>query len=224
MLRERPDGLSADWRSGWREHRADQPGRLAVLVHEVRSPVAALRAIAEAAGHDDFEPSAVLDAIPLAVAACRGIERIVTDVAVASVRLEEVDAEALVLGVVAAASLSGPVRAGSAAPAARRRPAPDPTGADNLVATRPPRVSRRRGPRLGRAGARVLLAVAKGRGSPRDQSRIFETGCGSTRRRSGSRARDRGRSPNARRDADRPVRLARLDIHDRASRCPRRPP
>lgn len=162
---------------------ADQPGRLAILVHEVRSPVAALRAIAEAARRDDFENSAVLDAIPLAVAACRGIERVVTDIAVASVRLEEVDAGALVLGVVASASVSGArVRAEVepgllpvAADPLRIRQALDNLvsnallhGAvdDDVVVSATSDVGH------------VLLAVADaGEGiAPEDQSRIFETG------------------------------------------------
>jgi two-component system sensor histidine kinase BaeS len=162
---------------------ADQPGRLAILVHEVRSPVAALRAIAEAARRDDFESSAVLDAIPLVVAACRGIERIVTDVAVASVRLEEVDAEALVVGVVTAVSLSGArVRAEvePGLPPVAADPLRIRQALDNLVSNALLHASRDEEVVVSATsrGAHVLLAVADaGEGIAReDQSRILEAG------------------------------------------------
>jgi signal transduction histidine kinase len=81
--------------------------RLAVLVHELRSPVAALSAVAEAAA------GAATDDLPrrrlaeLAVAAARAIERIVMDIAVTSVRMEPLDVEALVHDAVAAFSVRG---------------------------------------------------------------------------------------------------------------------
>jgi signal transduction histidine kinase len=69
--------------------------RIAVLVHEVRSPVAALSALAEALSESPAgDPRREL--VGLALAACRAIERIVVDAAVASVRLEPVDVLALV--------------------------------------------------------------------------------------------------------------------------------
>ena len=84
----------------------DDAKRLAVLVHEVRSPVAALGAIAEAARGDSKEGDrrALVD---LALAACRAIERIVTDAAVASVRLEPTDVADVVGEAVQAAVLGG---------------------------------------------------------------------------------------------------------------------
>jgi two-component system, OmpR family, sensor histidine kinase BaeS len=162
---------------------ASDADRLAILVHEVRSPVAALRVIAEAARRDDFEPSAVLDAVPLALAACRGIERIVTDVAVASVRLEEVDAASLVLDVVAATSLAD-ARVRAEVQPGLMPVAADPLrlrqALDNLVSNALLHGSRDEEVVVSATsrGQHVLLAVADaGGGIPlEDQSRIFETG------------------------------------------------
>jgi signal transduction histidine kinase len=81
--------------------------RLSVLVHEVRSPVAALAAIAETAAESAAGDSARADLARLAVAACRAIERVVMDVAVASVRLEPVDLGVLAEDAVAAYLLRG---------------------------------------------------------------------------------------------------------------------
>ena len=82
--------------------------RLAVLVHEVRSPVAALAAIAEtAADSSGGEPDALPVLVRLALAASRAIERIVMDVAIASVRLEPMDVGALVRDAVAAHRVRG---------------------------------------------------------------------------------------------------------------------
>jgi signal transduction histidine kinase len=82
--------------------------RLAVLVHEVRSPVAALVAVAEtAADSPRGDPDALPTLVRLALAACRAIERIVMDVAIASVRLEPVDVSALVRDTVAAHTVRG---------------------------------------------------------------------------------------------------------------------
>ena len=81
--------------------------RLAVLVHEVRSPVAALSAIAETVSDGDLDTELRDELVRLVVLACRGIERIVGDVAVASIRLEEVDPSALVRDAAVAARLRG---------------------------------------------------------------------------------------------------------------------
>ena len=81
--------------------------RLAVLVHEVRSPVAALSALAETAGDSSWDPATGRELMRLAVAACRAIERLLMDAAVASVRLEAVDVGALVHDVVAAHAVRG---------------------------------------------------------------------------------------------------------------------
>jgi signal transduction histidine kinase len=81
--------------------------RLAVLVHEVRSPAAALSAIAETFADEGLESRARLELSRLAIAACLGIQRIVIDAAVASVHLVPVDTGALVHQVVATARIAG---------------------------------------------------------------------------------------------------------------------
>jgi len=81
--------------------------RLALLVHEVRSPVAALSAVAEAAAGAPADDMPRHELARLAVAASRAIQRIVMDVAVASVRMEPLDAAALAHDAVAAFSVRG---------------------------------------------------------------------------------------------------------------------
>ena len=81
--------------------------RLALLVHEVRSPVAALSAIAETVAEGRLDGDARRSLVRLVTLACGAVERIVTDVAVASIRREQVDAARLVNDVVAAARLRG---------------------------------------------------------------------------------------------------------------------
>jgi signal transduction histidine kinase len=83
----------------------DGLGRIGVLVHEVRSPVAALAAIADAFGSADARERGSLAS--LALGACRGIERLVVDAAVVSVWLEETDLVRLAEDAAAAARLSG---------------------------------------------------------------------------------------------------------------------
>ena len=80
--------------------------RLAVLVHEVRSPVAALSAIAEALG-GDTDVQTRRELVRLVTLACRGVERVVTDAAVASIRSEPIDPAQLVRDVVAGAVVRG---------------------------------------------------------------------------------------------------------------------
>ncbi len=81
--------------------------RLALLAHEVRSPVAALAAISELAGQDRLDERSMRELLRLVVAACLGIERVVGDAALGSVRLEEVDVGQLVADAVASAALGG---------------------------------------------------------------------------------------------------------------------
>jgi two-component system, OmpR family, sensor histidine kinase BaeS len=81
--------------------------RLAVLVHEIRSPVAALSAIAETVSDGDLDSVTRHELVRLVTLACRGIERIVADVAVASIRLEAVDPSRIVRDVAVAAGLRG---------------------------------------------------------------------------------------------------------------------
>jgi signal transduction histidine kinase len=81
--------------------------RLGVLVHELRSPVAALAAISETAAEQPTADSTRTDLTRLALAACRAIERVVLDVAIASVQLEPLDLRGLVADVVASHALRG---------------------------------------------------------------------------------------------------------------------
>lgn len=81
--------------------------RLAILVHEVRSPVAALSAVAETMQEPLADNEMRGELVRLAVAACHGIERIVLDVAVASVRVAPLDVGALVRDAVAAFVVRG---------------------------------------------------------------------------------------------------------------------
>jgi signal transduction histidine kinase len=71
-----------------------EPERLHVLCHELRSPVAALEALAAAAGAVTT-PTDRRRLVELAVAAGRDVERLVSDPDVVSLRLERVDVGAL---------------------------------------------------------------------------------------------------------------------------------
>lgn len=155
--------------------------RLAVLVHEVRSPVAALSAIAETVGQPSLDDAARAELVRLAVAACRGIERIVAD-GVISVRLEAVDLSTLVRDAVAAARLGGAVVETEIAAELPRVDA-DPSrlrqALDNLLANA---VTHGDGARVvvsaSRCGDMVRIAVTdEGPGVPAaEQERIFEAG------------------------------------------------
>jgi two-component system, OmpR family, sensor kinase len=110
--------------------------RLAVLTHEVRSPVAALASIAHVYGDGSVDSSQRRSLAGLAIAACRGIERVVADAAVSSIRLEGVDLGRIAREAAAAAELLGaPVRVVAGGPARVRA---DPVRVrqvlDNLVA------------------------------------------------------------------------------------------
>lgn len=86
--------------------RADRE-RLALLVHEVRSPTAALAAISIALCDERLDDDTMTELIGLALAACRGIERVVTDAAPGSLYLEDVDVVDLAHAAVASAGLVG---------------------------------------------------------------------------------------------------------------------
>lgn len=160
------DGLDAD--------------RLAVVVHEVRSPVAALRAISEAAAPGDTELRRLVE---LALSACRTIARVIGDVAASSVALEQVDVGRLVRESVAGAELAGG-RARAVVPddlpSLRADPIRLRQALDNLVAN-----ALAHGPADGTVvvaavaeRGTVLLSVSdEGEGIPAaDRARIFEAG------------------------------------------------
>ena len=71
--------------------------RLAVLAHELRSPVAALVALAERADTASLPKDALRRFLVLAIAAGRDVERLVSDPDLFSVRPAEVDVAELVL-------------------------------------------------------------------------------------------------------------------------------
>jgi two-component system OmpR family sensor kinase len=79
------------------------PGRLAVVAHEIRSPVAALAAIAAAFTAADGARRARL--LELAAGAVAGIERLLAEVSTVSLRLEQVDMAQLVVDAVETAAL-----------------------------------------------------------------------------------------------------------------------
>jgi signal transduction histidine kinase len=89
------------------ESRSDD--RLAVLVHEIRSPIAALCAIAKALVDGTADPSSRSELVRLAMSACLAIERIVLDASCESVELRDVDPARVVQDVAAHASLEGAV-------------------------------------------------------------------------------------------------------------------
>ena len=162
---------------------ADGTQRLAVLVHEVRSPVAALSAIAEAFTDGSLEGHARLELARLAISACRGIERIVLDAATASVRVQPVDVGALVRQVAAAASLVG-TRVEPSVAADLPRITADPLrlrqALDNLVANALTHAGSDGKVSVSATsnGTYVLLTVSdSGSGVPlMEQERIFEAG------------------------------------------------
>ena len=157
--------------------------RLAILVHEVRSPVAALSAIAETFGDSDVEHDVRSELARLALAACSGIERVVTDAALASVRLEEVDLGALVRDAAAAAALTGArvkVQVATDLPPVEVDPLRLRQALDNLVSNALTHSGSEDDVVVSAAldGRFVLLSVAdRGAGvSSDDQNRIFEAG------------------------------------------------
>ena len=169
------------------------PERLAILVHEVRSPVAALAAIAEVCVNERLETSARRPLVELAIVACRGIERLVTDAALASVRREKVDVGRLVEETAAAAVLGGGsvrVEVDDGLPPLHVDPLRLRQALDNLVSNALVHTESAGEVvvRARRAGAEVLLSVVdQGPGvPPAEQQRIFEPGVRLSSERSGS--------------------------------------
>jgi signal transduction histidine kinase len=74
--------------------KAPDPERLRIVVHEVRSPVAALDALATAAATTD-DPELIRRMVVLGVAAARDVARLVSDPELVSLRLDHVDLAAL---------------------------------------------------------------------------------------------------------------------------------
>jgi two-component system sensor histidine kinase BaeS len=156
--------------------------RMALLVHEVRSPVAALAAIAEAMREERLDRKAVQELSRLAFRACRSIERIVGDAALGSLRLERTAVRRLLEDAVAAARLEGAAVVLGEAPdveiqadAVRLRQA-----LDNLIRNA---IAHSQATSAVVVAAHVdestlLIAVSDtGRGiPPADQQRIFEPG------------------------------------------------
>ena len=157
--------------------------RLAVLVHEVRSPVAALSAVAETVADLAADDSMRQELVRLALAAARGIERIVMDLAVASVRLEPLDVDVLVRDAVASFAVRGDSVTSEVDDApllvdgdpVRLRQVLDNLIA-NALANRTP--GSRVAVRAGRSRDGVLIAVSDtGPGIPHDElARIFNLG------------------------------------------------
>jgi signal transduction histidine kinase len=87
--------------------RADERERLALLVHEVRSPTAALAAIAAAVADERLDTGSTRELLRLAVGACDAIERIVGDAALGPLRIGDVDVAAVARAAVASAGLGG---------------------------------------------------------------------------------------------------------------------
>jgi two-component system sensor histidine kinase BaeS len=161
----------------------DDPQRLAVLVHEIRSPVAALSAIAEAFPDEGLDSGARLELSRLALTACLAIQRLVIDSAVASLHPALVDVGALVGQVVATARLTG-VRIESEIPLDLPHVMADPVrlrqALDNLVGNALKHANSDGGILVTAksSDAMVLLSVSdSGAGVPiSDQGRIFEAG------------------------------------------------
>lgn len=85
----------------------DAQGRLAILVHELRSPVAALAAIEHALTAGDVDERAYRELLALAIGACRSIARLVVDASVSSVQRTLLEVEDVLRDVSAAAALRG---------------------------------------------------------------------------------------------------------------------
>ena len=154
--------------------------RIGVLVHEVRSPVAALSAIVETIGAGEVDREGRKTLIRLVVLACKGIERIVTDVSVASIHFEPVDPLLLVADVVAAATIRGTaveLTTSTEVPSVRGDPSRLTQALDNLIVNALVHGSSDGAVVVGvTADTMVRIAVSdNGRGiAPDDLDRIFE--------------------------------------------------
>ena len=158
--------------------------RLAILVHEVRSPVAALAAVREALSGDRLARDDRQALIRLGIDACRGIDRVLSDVTIASVRLSTVDVVRLVEDSAAAATLAGPVVVRSSSDVPRLLLEVDPQrlrqALDNLVANAvavSPPDAEVVVDVVGNDGQARISVTDRGTGVPAEQlERIFERG------------------------------------------------
>ena len=161
----------------------DEPERLSLIVHEVRSPTAALSAIAVALSDDGIDEETTRNLLRLAVAACRGIERIVDRAAVGSLRIEDVDVASIARDAATAAALGGArvrLEAHGDLPMLRGDPVRLRQALDNLVANA---VSHSRtGDEIvisasGHLSTVVVSVTDRGVGIPLvEQDRIFDAG------------------------------------------------
>lgn len=85
----------------------DDREQIALLVHEVRSPTAALAAILSALTEAEVDAESLRTLVELSLAACDSINRILGDAALGTLRLEDVDIGAIVRGAVTSAVLGG---------------------------------------------------------------------------------------------------------------------
>lgn len=155
------------------------PEQLAVLVHEVRSPVAALGAIAQALPAESGDDARRL--AELALAACRAIERVVTDATIASVRLERVEVGDVVRESVEAAALGGAIvraEVEPGLPAVAADPQRLRQALDNLVANAGRHAGGEIVVRASRGDGEVIVSVSdRGAGIPEEQhARVLEPG------------------------------------------------
>src|SRR5262249_54856022 len=158
------------------------PELLAIVVHELRSPVAALAAISDAFRRGSQDEANRRELVRLTIAACNGIARTTADANVGFVRLERVDVGPIVADAVAAARLLGAdarseIEVGLAC--ADADPERIRQAFDNLLANAmthaegsPITVAART------VGEHIVVSVSdRGEGiAPADQARIFEPG------------------------------------------------
>ena len=81
--------------------------QLSLVVHEVRSPTAALAAILGAAQTSTIDDVALRRLVDLSLAACRSIDRILRDAALGPLQLEEIDVGDVVRDAVTSVALGG---------------------------------------------------------------------------------------------------------------------
>ena len=163
--------------------RSSEGERLALLVHEVRSPVAALAAILQAFDDHRSDRDSLRQLARLALAASRSLRRIVEEAALGPLRLAPVDVAEVARDAVAAAVLEGGAvrlcvdggRSTITGDAVRLRQA-----LDNLIRNALVHSGSETdvGVSVGRDGSAVLLSVADaGRGIPEaDLERLLEPG------------------------------------------------